>query len=320
MLEPIINIIETHNLSKNYNGVEALKNLNLKVKKNSIFGFLGPNGAGKTTTIKLLLGLIHPSSGEAFVFNNNIITENLKIRYHIGYLPQNPNFYENMVARDILEFSLKFYFSGPKSKIKERVSEVIDLVELENKADRPVKYFSGGEKQRLGIAQSVIHYPDLLILDEPAASLDPIGRHDVLKLMSKLREQSTIFYSTHLLDDVQRVSDNVAILNRGKLIAQGPIEKLLAGNEGTIYEITFNGGRDSLQNIIISESYVTNIQEQDSEKKKTWYVNVNDESLAEKKLLRAFLKDESVTILEYSKKKFELEEIFLQLIGDDNNF
>ncbi|MGV9142191.1 MAG: ATP-binding cassette domain-containing protein, partial [Promethearchaeota archaeon] len=104
-------VIQTENLSKNYNGVQALNDLNIRVKKNSIFGFLGPNGAGKTTTIKLLLGLIHPSAGRATIFNNDIVSDSLKIRLRVGYLPQNPNFYENMNARDILEFSLKFYFS-----------------------------------------------------------------------------------------------------------------------------------------------------------------------------------------------------------------
>ncbi|TFF98938.1 MAG: ABC transporter ATP-binding protein [Promethearchaeota archaeon] len=319
MTEQTQYIIETNNLSKNYNGLKALDSLNLKVKKNSIFGFLGPNGAGKTTTIKLLLGLIHPTNGEGRVFNHDIERESLEIRYRVGYLPQNPNFYENMTAWDILELSLKFYFSGPQEKINQRVNEVLELVELEQKADRPVKGFSGGERQRLGIAQSVIHYPDLLILDEPAASLDPLGRNAVLELMSKLREHTTIFYSTHILDDVQRVSDTVAILNKGKLIAQGPIEELLAGSEGVIYKIKLKGDLQNLKELVLTESYVSNIKSETEHNYKIWYVSVSNEDEAEKSLLRKILSDSSIRVLEFAKKQYELEEIFLNLIGDDNN-
>jgi ABC-2 type transport system ATP-binding protein len=312
-------IIQTENLSKNYNGIQALKDLNIRVKKNTIFGFLGPNGAGKTTTIKLLLGLIHPTDGTATIFNNDIENESLNIRMRVGYLPQNPKFYENMSARDILEFSLKFYFSGPQNEIKNRVNDVLELVDLDEKADRPVKGFSGGERQRLGIAQSMIHYPDLLILDEPAASLDPLGRHAVLELMSKLREYTTIFYSTHILDDVERVSDTVAILNRGKLIAQGPIEELLAGSEGVIYKVILKGDVEKAYKAVINEPYVANIKSETKKGAKIWYVNVNDENKAEQDLLRTILLDNSITVLEYSKKQYELEEIFLNLIGEDEN-
>lgn len=312
-------VIETENLTKHFDGVKALEGLNLKVKRNSIFGFLGPNGAGKTTTIKLLLGLIHPTKGKATVFNNDIEQESLKIRQRVGYLPQNPNFYENMTARDILELSLKFYFQGPSEEINSRVDEILELVELEEKANRPVKGFSGGERQRLGIAQSVIHYPDLLILDEPAASLDPLGRHSVLELMSKLREYTTIFYSTHILDDVQRVSDTVAILNKGKLIAQGPIEELLAGSEGIVYKVNLKGSTENIHDIILEEPYVSDIKIESDDTIKTWYVSVNDEDKAEKELLRRILSDSAVNVTEFSKKQYELEEIFLNLIGDDNN-
>lgn len=312
-------VIQTENLSKNFNGVQALNDLNIRVKKNSIFGFLGPNGAGKTTTIKLLLGLIHPSEGGATIFNNDIVSDSLKIRLRVGYLPQNPNFYENMSARDILEFVLKFYFSGPQTEIDERVRDVLELVELTEKADRPVKGFSGGERQRLGIAQSMIHYPDLLILDEPAASLDPLGRHAVLELMSKLREYTTIFYSTHILDDVQRVSDTVAILNRGKLIAQGSIEELLAGSEGIVFKIILKGDVKKIYQTVSKEPYVTNIKSETKKDATIWYISVNDENEAEERLLRTILSDNSIRVLEFSKKQYELEEIFLNLIGEDEN-
>ncbi len=145
-------VIETSGLTKTYQEVKALSSLNLKVPKNSIFGFLGPNGAGKTTTIKLLLGLAHPTEGGGKVFGSDIKSESIAIRRRIGYLAQNPVFYDHMTSRETLRYKLGFFFSGPKDMIEERIQETLELVELDDKADRPIKGFSGGERQRLGIA------------------------------------------------------------------------------------------------------------------------------------------------------------------------
>src|SRR4030066_2445044 len=179
-------VIETHNLSKAYKGVEALKDLNRKVKEHSIFGFLGPNGAGKTTTIKLLLGLARPTGGSAIIFGHDIQKDSVNIRRKVGYLAQDPRYYESMTARETLRFTARFFFTGPKAAIEERIQETLQLVGLEDKADRPIKGFSGGEKQRLGLAQAQVNSPDLLILDEPAASLDPQARGDVLEVMERV--------------------------------------------------------------------------------------------------------------------------------------
>ena len=208
-------VIHTQGLSKFYKGVQALQPLELKVAKNTIFGFLGPNGAGKTTTIKLLLGLTRPTSGSATVCGKDIVRESLEVRRRIGYLAQNPRYYDNMTARETLRFRARFFYRSPKAEIEKRINETLELVGLADKADRPIQGFSGGEMQRLGIAQAQINYPDLLILDEPAASLDPQGRRDVLDVMARLRKHTSIFYCTHILDDVQQVSDTVAILDHG---------------------------------------------------------------------------------------------------------
>ena len=223
------NVIRTQGLTKAYQGAKALDSLNLEVPKNSIFGFLGPNGAGKSTTIKMLLGLTHPSSGKALIFGQDITQESLAIRRRVGYLAQDPSYYEHMTARQTLRYTARFFYSSPKDLIEARIEEMLELTGLEDKADRPIKGFSGGERQRLGIAQAQVNYPDLLILDEPAAALDPQGRRDVLTVMETLRKYTTIFYSTHILDDVQRVSDRVAILNHGKLIVEAPIQDILSG-------------------------------------------------------------------------------------------
>ena len=178
-------VIQTKGLSKSFGEVDALKPLDLEVSEHAIFGFLGPNGAGKTTLMKLLLGLAKPSEGSATIFGNDIETDSVEIRRRVGYLPQDPRFYEYMSARETLDFTAKFFFSGPQKAIDQRVDEMLDLVGLAEKADRPIKGFSGGERQRLGIAQAQVNYPDLLILDEPAAALDPLGRRDVLAIMER---------------------------------------------------------------------------------------------------------------------------------------
>src|SRR3712207_853542 len=220
-------VISTQGLSKTYKGVVALEDLNLQVPRHAIFGFLGPNGSGKSTLIKLLLGLTRPTAGSATVFGLDSVRDSVAIRERAGYLAQEPRYYDYMTARETLRFAARFFYDGPDDLIEERIAEMLDLAGLDGKADRPIKGFSGGERQRLGIAQAQINYPDLLILDEPAAALDPMGRRDVLEVMERLRKHTTIFYSTHILDDVQRVSDTVAILNHGRLVAQAPIEQLL---------------------------------------------------------------------------------------------
>jgi ABC-2 type transport system ATP-binding protein len=306
-------VIETQGLSKTYKDITALNALNLKVHQNSIFGFLGPNGAGKTTTIKLLLGLIRPSSGSASVFGMDSVRQSVEIRARIGYLPQEPHFYENMTARQTLKFTSRFFFKGPQKAIEERVNEMLALVDLVEKADRPIKTFSGGERQRLGIAQAQVNYPDLLILDEPAASLDPLGRRDVLEVMTKLRKYTTIFYSTHILDDVQRVSDTVVILDKGKLVVQGKIEELLAGSEGVVYTIHLKGDVSAAYKLVSSQPWVSGIIPGQSSGETTWQVSVTDPQAAEAQLFK-LLADSRVEVTEFRRKQYELEDIFMKVI------
>src|SRR5512139_14892 len=278
-------VIETHGLTKTYKGVEALKALDLQVQKNSICGFLGPNGAGKTTTIKLLLGLARPTGGSGRVFGMDIEKENDEIRRRVGYLAQDPRFYEYMTARETLRFTARFFYDGPQLEIESRVAETLNLVGLADKADRPIKGFSGGERQRLGIAQAQVNYPDLLILDEPAASLDPIGRRDVLEVLCRLRKYCTVFYSTHILDDVQRVSDTVVILNKGVLVAQGPIEELLASGHGAAFTLTVKGDYAAAETRLRSQPWVTGIETISKNGRVSCKIRVTDPEIAENQLV-----------------------------------
>jgi ABC-2 type transport system ATP-binding protein len=319
MNQPREVVIQARDLSKSYKAVDALKGLNLDVHKNSIFGFLGPNGAGKTTTIKLLLGLIRPTKGSGTVFGHDIVAESISIRRRIGYLPQDPRFYEYMTAYETLDFTARFFFDGPEAEIKKRIVETLELVGLADKADRKIKTFSGGERQRLGIGQAQVNYPDLLILDEPAASLDPLGRRDVLNVMERLRKYATVFYSTHILDDVQKVSDTVAILNKGELVSYGPIEELLMGSEGTAYSIKFRGNAVDAQERIQGQPWVTQTHAADQNNITSLMVNVSDPKAAEDQLARVLLADQNLTLLEFKRKTFELEDIFMAIIEGAKN-
>jgi ABC-2 type transport system ATP-binding protein len=307
-------VIETQALSKRYDELVALNSLDLKVARNSIFGFLGPNGAGKTTTIKLLLGLAKPSAGKGLIFGRDIVEDSVEIRKGIGYLAQDPRFYEYMTARETLRFKMRFYYQGPEAEIETRIAETLDLVGLADKADRSIKGFSGGERQRLGIAQAQVTHPDLLILDEPAAALDPMGRRDVLEVMDRLREHTTIFYSTHILDDVQRVSDAVAILKQGRLLAQAPIETLLGGTDGIVYSLVIEDDPGDVQSRISDHPWVSSVSARSDGRQTTFQIVVTDEGAAKAMLLRQVLADERVNVTSFGRKTYELEEIFVNIV------
>lgn len=322
------NVIESHGLTKTYGRVVALENLNLAVKKNSIFGFLGPNGAGKTTAMKLLLGLSQPTSGSGSVFGRDIVTESFGIRRRVGYLAQDPRYYGHMTARETLRFTARFFYSGPETAIERRIEESLDLAGLSDRSDRRIGGFSGGELQRLGLAQAQINDPELLILDEPAASLDPMGRRDVLEIIERLRDEreTTIFYSTHILDDVQRVSDSVAILRNGRLLAQAPIDELLLveGVGVAVYEVDLqSASEEALEETRVrlrSQDWVSSLEEVPaSEDRRTWLVGTADESVAEESLLRLILENRGIRVTGFGRKRQSLEEAFLDLIKRDGS-
>ena len=223
-----------------------------------------------------------------------------------------------MTAREILRFKMRFYYSKPKEAIERRVEETLEMVELDDKADRPIKGFSGGERQRLGIAQTQVHRPDLLILDEPAANLDPMGRRDVLNIMEDLREHSTVFYSTHILDDVERVSDTVAILNRGELLAQAPIGELLAGVGGTVYTMTIKGDHQNAYSRISAQEWVSSVNVVHGDERTRLQIGVSDEGAAEDLLLRLAMSEGDAVVTEFGRRRYELEDVFVDMVEGDN--
>jgi ABC-2 type transport system ATP-binding protein len=306
--------LQTSALSKSYDGVLAVDSIDLQVPPHSVFGFLGPNGAGKTTTMKMLLGLIRPTSGEGRIFGLDIVRDSPQVRRRIGYLPQDPRFYPHMTARETLRFAAAFFFTGPADRLEARIAEMLELVGLADKADRPVKTLSGGETQRLGIAQAQIHQPDLLILDEPAAALDPLGRRDVLAILEQFRTTSTVFYSTHILDDVQRISDVVCILKDGRIVSQGPLGEVLAAGSDAVFVVVVDGDVESARAALLQQPWVERVDVDGGAVGTTLRITVSDVDVAAARLQRVLLADEELVIKEFSRPRAKLEDVFVDLV------
>ena len=212
--------IEIFQLCKTYKGkkktlVHALQNLDLTIPENEVFGFIGPNGAGKSTTIKILTGQVKPSSGTAQIAGFPVT--NPLARKKIGYLPENPSFYQFLTAREYLYFVGQI-FKMSTTTMRKQTDRVLELLDLAKAADRPIKGFSKGMTQRLGLAQAMLHDPDLYILDEPMSGLDPVGRALVKDIIVSLKQQGkTVFFSTHIISDVEAVCDRAGIIVNGRL-------------------------------------------------------------------------------------------------------
>ncbi len=219
----------------------AVEDLNLEVPSGEVFGFLGPNGAGKSTTIKMLMRLLFPTSGRAWLFDSPI--DRPHARRRVGFLPENPYFYDYLSASEFLRLNGSLF--GMKGKeLESKVDELIQFVGLEEHKNTRLRKFSKGMLQRIGLAQALINDPDLVILDEPTSGLDPLGRKMVLDLILKLKEQGkTVFFSTHILPDAEVVCDNVGIIINGRLRKYGKLPDLLGKTRG--YQIEFTGIEDT---------------------------------------------------------------------------
>lgn len=217
-----VSAIAIRGLTKTYGSYNALDHVDLDVPEGSVFGFLGPNGAGKTTTLRILTGLAKATSGSASIFGAGAGTS--AARSAVGFLPDVPGFYEWMTAEEFLRFAGGLFgLSG--AVLDERVGVLLGLAGLAE-VDTKIGGYSRGMKQRLGVAQALINAPRLLMLDEPTSALDPLGRKEVLDMVAALGGRTTVFFSTHILADVERVCDQVAILDRGRVVAQAPISDL----------------------------------------------------------------------------------------------
>jgi ABC-2 type transport system ATP-binding protein len=217
-------VLEIENLSKHFKTINAVDGLNLTLSKGMIFGFLGLNGAGKTTTLRMITGLANPTGGSVIICGDRVKFGDSSANKHVGYLPDVPEFYGFMRPKEYLELSGRLCGLS-RAKLDPKIKELLELVGLSGD-NRRIGGFSRGMRQRLGIAQALIHDPELLILDEPTSALDPIGRKEILDIISALKGRLTVLFSTHILSDVERICDNVGILHHGHLVLQGSLEDI----------------------------------------------------------------------------------------------
>lgn len=262
--------ISTRGLTKRFfqqGEIEAVSDLTLDVQEGEIYGFLGPNGAGKTTTIKMLLGLIFPTSGSAEVLGRP--AGDLEMRRQVSYLPETPYFYDHLTGVELLDFYARLFGIPAKVRLK-RVHDLMDQVGLRNDKSKHLKQYSKGMLQRIGIAQSLVNDPKLLILDEPTSGLDPVAHIEIRHLILSLREKGkTIFLSSHQLPDVELVCDRVAILNYGKMARAGTVEELTRGTTTRITARLDAESRAALQeqmSLVVGQDGLVELEEADPAK------------------------------------------------------
>lgn len=233
--------IQTHQLTKAYNSFKAVDSLEISVERGEIFGLLGPNGAGKTTTVSMLCTILKPTSGSATVNGFDLVKEANKVRKSIGIVFQDPSIDDRLTARENLYMHANLY-GVPASEQKERVDRILKLVELEDRANDLLRTFSGGMRRRLELGRGLIHYPQILFLDEPTVGLDPQTRDHIWKYIKELKEAHdiTVVLTTHYMDEADRLSDRIAIMDHGKIVILDTPEKLKATLEGDVVTVKAN--------------------------------------------------------------------------------
>jgi ABC-2 type transport system ATP-binding protein len=311
--------IVTEALTKRFgsgaSSVLALDQLELSVPAGSVFGLLGPNGAGKTTCLRILSGLAHPTAGAATVAGVRLGGDGTRLQRRIGYLDQDPRYYGWMTGRELV--TMVGRLQGIEGyRVERRAMEVLEQVGLAGAADRRIGTYSGGMRQRLGIAQAMVNRPTLLILDEPVSSLDPEGRRDLLTLIAELRGTSTVLFSTHVLADVERICDRVAILDRGHLVTEGPLDALLDRYALPIYRLEPEPGQEAAVAGLVERlrgmEWVTDVAVEHGLVR----VTVTDPARAAHGLLPAVV-EAGVALATFERARPTLEDVFLELVGRD---
>jgi len=309
--------IRCEGLSKSYGQIVALQGLDLAVEAGTVFGFLGPNGAGKTTTIRLLVGLARPTAGRAWVAGHEATADAKALRQLVGYLPEELAFYAWMTGVEFLDYVARL-FGLARGERKERVAELLELVGLQAAGRRRIGGYSRGMRQRLGLAQALINRPQVLILDEPASALDPQGRRDVLTLIERLRERTTVFMSTHILSDVERVCDRVAVLDRGRLVVEAGREELQHRYAPPVVELAWETGDNDLAQVmdllrlLEGVPWVRQVERQE----RALRVHVDDRTQARRELLSLVVQS-GLLLSRYELVRPTLEDVFLRLVHQE---
>jgi ABC-2 type transport system ATP-binding protein len=303
--------VSCRGLTKRYGDVLALDALTLDIPAGAVFGILGPNGAGKTTLLRLLTGLAHPTAGEATVAGRSIITQQAAVHRHISFLDQSPQYYSWMSGRELVTFVGEL-FGLRGAQLRAQVDEALALTGLTEAAHRRVGGYSGGMRQRLGLAQALVNRPDVLFLDEPASSLDPAGRHEILATIAALSGTATVCMSTHILDDVERVCDTVAILNSGRLLVCAPLAELQERYTQPAFELELDSSQgeagEQLVAALRAEPWAGDVTRQGDVVR----VTAVDTTAAARDIL-PLVAAQSIQLQRFERIRPSLEDIFLRL-------
>ncbi len=297
--------VSVQQLSRTYGEQKAVDQISFEVQKGEILGFLGPNGAGKSTTMKMLSCYIPPSSGTAEVCGFDIIREPMEVKQRIGYLPENNPLYHDMYVKEYLEFALKI---NRQNAISKKVNAAIDVVGLGIEQHKKIGQLSKGYKQRVGLAQALIHDPEILILDEPTSGLDPNQLADIRQLIIDLGKEKTIIFSTHIMQEVQAVCDRVIIINKGKIVADDQpsnLQTLISGE--TLIEVEFE---KAVQESALAS--IGNIQKVEKISD-THFILHGSESIELRKTIFAFAVQQNNPLLTLKQEERSLEDVFQQL-------
>ena len=299
-------IIRVENLEKSFKDTKVIKDLNFELEAGKCVALIGANGAGKTTTLKMLSGLLKPSKGSIYFEGER---QGKDIRSLIGYLPQHPVFYEWMTAREFLEYTGKL--SGLSSREAEQRS--IDLLELVGIADarnRRIGKYSGGMKQRLGIAQAIIHKPKLIMLDEPVSALDPFGRREVLELLEKLKQEATVLFSTHILNDAEEVCESILFLHKGAVIESGTMDEFRKKYQQLKIDLVFQGSPVVYLDSISDHPDVISTQIEGNKAS----ILVNNVDVV-KGLVLNMAVEKDWPLYKYEISSITLEDVFMKVVG-----
>lgn len=307
-----MNVLDVSQLNKSFGKKDVLIDLDMKIPENSIFGFVGQNGSGKTTTMKIILGLLKADSGNITVCGEKVSHGETKTNRHIGYLPDVPEFYGYMNPMEYLLLCGEITGLSKKDSLR-KGEELLNLVGL-NGENRKIKSFSRGMRQRLGIAQALINEPRLLICDEPTSALDPIGRKEILDILLSIKGKTTVIFSTHILSDVERVCDYVAVLHKGKLAIQGPLSEVREKYSTKGFIIEFENKKQL--NFFSNLKEIKNMDINISRDKNSLVLSLNDEDLDGQILIDLMSKNKLLP-LRFEKIEPSLENLYTELVKWD---
>jgi ABC-2 type transport system ATP-binding protein len=304
-------------LTKSYGLNKVVNNLTLRVAENSVFGFLGPNGAGKSTTIKLLTSQIKPTAGKAWVAGEPLDHGSPQSRKFIGYLSELPNYYGWMTGMELLAWTGELFGLNPAER-RARAKELLILTGIEEAGNRKVATYSGGMRQRLGIAQALVNHPRVIFLDEPVSALDPVGRRDVLTLLDGLRKEATVFMSSHVLADVDRVCDAVAILHKGNLMVAGNTAEIKEQYARPALWVTLEGGYEPANRLAECLIKIPEVKQALPDQYGRLFVELINEQAVNRagNFIPKMVAELDLTIAGYQEAIPNLEDVFIKVVGD----